>query len=63
MKEEIDEIDFLYVDKHQTLVQVDTVNFVDIVIYAQSTKKKEFANTLKYYNKISSVDSPVSGAI
>ena len=56
MKEEIDEIDFLYVDKHQTLVQVDTVNFVDIVIYAQSTKKKEFANTLKYYNKISSVD-------
>ena len=27
MKEEIDEIDFLYVDKHQTSVQVDTVNF------------------------------------
>ena len=51
MKEVSDEVDFLHADKHETLLQIDTMILMGMVKYS-SSKNSKFAMSLQYLNKI-----------
>ena len=50
-KEMSDEVDFLHVDKHESLLQIDTKILVGMVKYSQSSQNSKFAMSLQYLKK------------
>ena len=45
-KEMIDEVDFLHADKHESLLQIDTMTLMGMVMHSQSSQNSEFAMSL-----------------
>ena len=45
-KELSDEVDFLHADKHQNILQVDSVILMGMIKHSQSSPKSEFAMSL-----------------
>ena len=50
-KEVSDEVDFLHVDKHENLLQIDTMILIGIVKHSQSSQNIKFAMSLHYLKK------------
>ena len=48
----IEKIDFFHADKHESLLQIDTVNLNGIVKHCQSFQNSKFAISLQYVKKI-----------
>ena len=46
-----DEVDFLHVDKYESLLQIDTKILVGMVKYSQSSQNSKFAMSLQYLKK------------
>ena len=46
-----DEIDFLHVDKHESLLQIDTITLIEIVKHSQSSQNSEVTMSLQYLKK------------
>ena len=47
-KEVNDEVDFLHVDKHESLLQIDAIILVEMVKHFQSSQNSKFAMSLQY---------------
>ena len=45
------EIDFLHVDKHKSLLQIDTITLIEIVKHSQSSQNSEVTMSLQYLKK------------
>ena len=50
-KEVSDESDFLHLNKHESLLQIDTMNLKGIVKHSQSSHNSKFAMSLQYRKK------------
>ena len=50
-KEVSDEVDFLHADKHESLLQIDTMILMGIVKHSQSSQNSKFAMSLQYLKK------------
>ena len=50
-KELSDEIDFLYADKHESLLQIDSMILMVMVKHSQSSQNSMFAISLQYLKK------------
>ena len=50
-KEVSGEIDFLHVDKHKRLLQIDTMTLMGMVKHSQSFQNSKFAMSLQYLKK------------
>ena len=50
-KEVRDEIDFLYADEHESLLQIDTMILTGMVKHSQSSQNSKFAMSLQYLKK------------
>ena len=50
-KEVSNEVDFLKADKHERLLQIDTMILVGMVKHSQSSQNNKFAMSLQYLNK------------
>ena len=50
-KEVSDEVDFLLADKHQSLLQIDTIILTGMVMYFQISQNSKFAMFLFYLKK------------
>ena len=50
-KEVNDEVDFLHVDKHESLLQIDAIILVEMVKHFQSSQNSKFAMSLQYPKK------------
>ena len=50
-KSEGDEVDFLHADKHQTSLQVNTINVVGMASHVKSTQSCKFAKYLESLKK------------
>ena len=50
-KEVSDEVDFLHADKHESLLQIDTMILTGIVKHSQSFQNSKFAMFLQYIKK------------
>ena len=50
-KEVSDEVDFLHADKHESLLQTDTVILIGMVKHSQSSQKRKFAKSVQYLKK------------
>ena len=48
MKEVSDEVDFLYVDKHEGFLQINSMVLIDIIKHLQSSQNNKFAMSLQY---------------
>ena len=48
-----DEIDFLHVDKHDSLLQIDTINLIGIFKHSQSFRNSKATMSLQYLRKVS----------
>ena len=48
MKEVSDEVDFLYVDKHEGFLQINSMVLIDMVKHLQSSQNNKFAMSLQY---------------
>ena len=46
-----DEIEFLHVDKHENLLQIDTMILIGIVKHSQSSQNIKFTMSLHYLKK------------
>ena len=46
-----DEVDFLHADKHESLLQIDTLIFMGMVKHSQSSQNRRFAMSLQYPKK------------
>ena len=46
-----DEIDFLHADKHESLLQIDTMTLIGIVKHSQSSQNSKFTMSLQYLKK------------
>ena len=46
-----DEADFLHADKHESLLQIDTMILIGIVKYSQSYQNSKFKMSLQYLKK------------
>ena len=44
-------VDFLHVDKHESLLQIDTMILMEMVKHSQSYQKSKFAMSLQYLKK------------
>ena len=52
LKREVsDEVYFLYADKHESLLQIDTMILMGMVKYSQSSQNSKFAMSLQYLKK------------
>ena len=52
LKKEVSyEIDFLHVDKHESLLQIDTITLIEIVKHSQSSQNSEVTMSLQYLKK------------
>ena len=52
-KEVSDAVDFLHADKHEYLLQSDTMILIEMVKYSQSSQNSKFAMSLQYLKKVS----------
>ena len=50
-KEVSDEVDFLHADKHESLLQIDTMILIGIVKHSQSSQNSKFTMSLQYFKK------------
>ena len=50
-KELDDEVDFLHVDKHESLLQIDSMILMRMVKHSQSFQNSKFAMSLQYLKK------------
>ena len=50
-KEWSDEVDFLHADKHESLLQIDSMILMGIVKHSQSSQNSKFAMSLQYLKK------------
>ena len=50
-KELSDEVDFLHPDKHESLLQIDTMILMGMVKHSQSSQNSKFAMSLQYLKK------------
>ena len=50
-KEVSDEVDFLHADKHESLLQIDTMILIGIVKHSQSSQNSKFTMSLQYLKK------------
>ena len=50
-KEVSDAVDFLHADKHESLLQIDTMILMEMVKYSQSSQNSKFAMSLQYLKK------------
>ena len=50
-KEVSDAVDFLHADKHESLLQIDTMISMEMVKYSQSSQNNKFATSLQYLKK------------
>ena len=46
-----DEGDFLHADKHESLIQIDTMILIGIANHTQSSQNSKFAMSLQYLKK------------
>ena len=46
-----DEVDFLHADKHESLLQIDTMILMGIVKHSQSSQNSKFTMSLQYLKK------------
>ena len=46
-----DAVDFLHADKHESLLQIDTMILMEMVKYSQSSQNSKFAMSLQYLKK------------
>ena len=46
-----DEVDFLHVDKHESLLQIDAIILVEMVKHFQSSQNSKLAMSLQYPKK------------
>ena len=52
LKEELShDVDFLHADKHESLLQIDSMISMGMVKHSQSSKNSKFAMSLKYHKK------------
>ena len=47
----IDELDFLHADKHENLLQIETMNLMGMVKHSQSFQNSKFSMSLQYLKK------------
>ena len=47
----IDEVHFLHADKHESLLQIDTLILLEMVMHSQSSQNSQFAMSLQYLKK------------
>ena len=47
-KEVIDEVDFLHADKHESLIQIETMVLMGMAKHSQSSQNSKFAMSLQY---------------
>ena len=53
LKKELgDEVDFLYADKHESLLQTDSMILMEILKHSQSPQNSKFAMSLQYLKKV-----------
>ena len=45
------EVDFLHADKHESLLQIDTMILIGIVKHSKSSQKNKFTMPLQYLKK------------
>ena len=50
-KEVSSQIDFLHAEKHESLLQIDTMTLIAIVKHSQSSQNSKVAMYLQYINK------------
>ena len=50
-KEVSDEVDFLHADKHESLLQIDTMILMGMVKHSQNSQKSKFVMSLQYLKK------------
>ena len=50
-KEVSNTVDFLHADKHESLLQIDTMILMETVKYSQSSQNRKFAMSLQYLKK------------
>ena len=50
-KEVSDKVDFLHADKHESLLQIDTMILMGMVKHSQSSQNSKFAMSLQYLKK------------
>ena len=50
-KEVSDAVDFLHTDKHESLLQIDSMILMEMVKYSQSSQNSKFAMSLQYLKK------------
>ena len=50
-KEVSDAVDFLHADKHESLLQIDTMISMKMVKYSQCSQNSKFASSLQYLKK------------
>ena len=50
-KELSDEVDFLHADKHESLLQIDSMILMGMVKHSQSSQNSKFAMSLQYLKK------------
>ena len=50
-KEVSDAVDFLHADKHESLLQIDTIILMEMVKYSRSSQNNKFAMSLQYLKK------------
>ena len=46
-----DAVDFLHADKHESLLQIDSITLMQMVKYSQSSQNSMFAVSLQYLKK------------
>ena len=46
-----DEVDFLHVDKHESMMQIDTMILMGMAKHSQSSRNSKFAISLQYLKK------------
>ena len=46
-----DEVDFLHANKHESLLQIDTIILIGIVKHSQSSQNSKFTMSLQYPKK------------
>ena len=52
LKREVsDAVDFLHADKHESLLQIDTMISMKMVKYSQCSQNSKFASSLQYLKK------------
>ena len=47
----IDELDFLHADKHENLLQIETMTLMRMVKHSQSFQNSKFSMSLQYLKK------------